>query len=103
MSRVFFLILTLLAVDVLAEQKDDKPKGPKVTDKVYFDMKIGDEEVGRIVIGLFGKTVPKTVEVINLTGWLDPKSARFQNFIELSKRPKGEGYAGSVFHRVIKE
>merc|ERR1712226_665103 len=36
--------------------------GPVVTDKVWFDMKIGDEAVGRIEIGLFGKTVPKTVE-----------------------------------------
>lgn len=25
-------------------------------------MKIGDEEIGRIVIGLFGKTVPKTAD-----------------------------------------
>lgn len=25
-------------------------------------MKIGDEDLGRIVIGLFGKTVPKTVD-----------------------------------------
>lgn len=25
-------------------------------------MKIGDDEIGRVVIGLFGKTCPKTVE-----------------------------------------
>lgn len=25
-------------------------------------MKIGDDEIGRIVIGVFGKTVPKTVD-----------------------------------------
>ena len=30
--------------------------------QVFFDIKMGDENVGRIVIGLFGKTVPKTVK-----------------------------------------
>jgi peptidyl-prolyl cis-trans isomerase B (cyclophilin B) len=36
---------------------------------------------------LFGKTVPKTVK----------------NFVELAKKPEGEGYKGSKFHRVIKD
>ncbi|VDL99646.1 unnamed protein product [Schistocephalus solidus] len=57
-------------------------KGPLVTDKVYFDISIGDQPAGRIVIGLFGKTVPRTVE----------------NFKKIA-----EGFKNSIFHRVIKD
>lgn len=39
-------------------------KGPLITNKVFFDITIGDEEIGRIEIGLYGKTVPKTVCLI---------------------------------------
>lgn len=54
---------------------------------MWFEITIGDEPAGRIEIGLFGKTVPKTV----------------RNFVELAKKPAGEGYKGSKFHRVIKD
>jgi len=30
--------------------------------QVFFDITHGDEKIGRVVIGLFGKTVPKTTK-----------------------------------------
>uniref|UniRef100_A0A2K6WB53 Peptidyl-prolyl cis-trans isomerase n=1 Tax=Onchocerca volvulus TaxID=6282 RepID=A0A2K6WB53_ONCVO len=81
------LLLLILCVMNICATSDDEPKGPKVTDKVIFTIKIGDEEIGKVTIGLFGKTVPETVK----------------NFIQLSKNTKGEGYIGSKFHRIIKD
>ena len=53
-----FKKLLLLAVVAAVAAK----KGAKVTNKVFFDIEIGDKEAGRVVMGLYGKTVPKTVE-----------------------------------------
>jgi peptidyl-prolyl cis-trans isomerase B (cyclophilin B) len=34
----------------------------KVTSKFFFEVEIGGERVGKVVIGLFGEVVPKTVD-----------------------------------------
>ena len=55
-----WLYLAVMACACFGAQADDKDT--LVTKKVFFDVTIGGKKAGRIVIGLFGKTVPKTAD-----------------------------------------
>ena len=68
-----------------------KPQA-EITHRVFFDMDINSRPAGRIVMGLYGNVVPKTVENFAQLcdgNKVDPRSG------------KRLAYAGSSFHRVI--
>merc|ERR1712083_656894 len=84
--RILSLVFAVLIGTVIGDSLDT------VTEKVYFDIAIDGEDVGRITFGLFGNTVPKTAK----------------NFSTLCDGSAGVGNAGkplhfqgSDFHRII--
>jgi hypothetical protein len=77
------------------EDGKEKGNGPvsaqaEITSRVYFDVSINDQPAGRIVMGMHGNVVPKTVK----------------NFETLCQGTESMGnlrlaFEGSSFHRII--
>ncbi|EDU45466.1 peptidyl-prolyl cis-trans isomerase B precursor [Pyrenophora tritici-repentis Pt-1C-BFP] len=86
-KAVVSLLLILSIAFLFFAESAEAAKGPFIGKQVFFDITHGDEKLGRIVIGLYSKTVPKTAE----------------NFRALATGEKGYGYQDSTFHRVIKD
>ncbi|VWU49015.1 peptidyl-prolyl cis-trans isomerase, putative [Hepatocystis sp. ex Piliocolobus tephrosceles] len=86
MNRTLSIILVIL---YLFQKCYIQASNPEITDRVYFDVTIDNKDIGRIVFGLYGKTVPKTVS----------------NFLGLCKGTIVKGnmlhYKNSIFHRII--
>lgn len=57
----------------------------EITDTVFFDITIDGQPAGRIEMGLYGSTTPRTCD----------------NFKQLCVGTPGFGYKGSSFHRII--
>ncbi|XP_031570499.1 peptidyl-prolyl cis-trans isomerase B-like [Actinia tenebrosa] len=82
MFRILAVAITCQVLVVAA----DTDNTATVTKEVFLDISIGGRPAGKIVLGVFGNTAPKTVA----------------NFVALADHEYGFGYKGSTFHRVIK-
>ncbi|KAH8108033.1 peptidyl-prolyl cis-trans isomerase B precursor [Cristinia sonorae] len=92
MPRSLTSFLVAIAFLVLAATATASPT-LTVTKQVFLDIKNGDDDLGRIVIGLFGEDVPKTAE--NFRALASGATADGTSL--------GFGYKNAIFHRVIKD
>ncbi|KAI4297750.1 hypothetical protein L6164_037621 [Bauhinia variegata] len=92
---LLFIVLAIFLVFVFSGSKRAEEKAevePEITHRVYLDVDIEDQHLGRIVIGLYGQVVPKTVE--NFRALCTGEKSKTASGIKLH-------YKGIPFHRII--
>ncbi|XP_020237992.1 peptidyl-prolyl cis-trans isomerase CYP21-1 [Cajanus cajan] len=92
---LLFLVLSIFLIFAISGSKwleEKEEENPEITHRVFLEVDIDGQRLGRIVIGLYGQVVPKTVE----------------NFRALCTGEKGKSasgvklhYKGIPFHRII--
>ncbi|KAL8553014.1 hypothetical protein ACS0TY_001624 [Phlomoides rotata] len=86
------LVLIFLAFSFSPLEVERPEEVYEITHRVFLDVDIDKQRIGRITIGLYGQVVPKTVE-----------NFRAQCTGEMGKAANGKvlHYKGTLFHRII--
>ncbi|KAK7860820.1 peptidyl-prolyl cis-trans isomerase cyp21-1 [Quercus suber] len=121
---VVLLIFLIFAFSNSKKSEEKAEEVPEITHRVYFDIDIEEQRQGRIVIGLYGQVVAKTVENLGLYAQVfgvfllvlrvtEPDGCCYYqyadyNLLTLNIGEKGEGahgiklhYKGTPFHRIV--
>ncbi|XP_047944321.1 peptidyl-prolyl cis-trans isomerase CYP21-1-like [Salvia hispanica] len=91
---IFFaaLLLIFLAYSFSKEGVEEVEELYEITHRVFMDVDIDKQRIGRITIGLYGDVVPKTVENFR---------ALCTGEVGKAKNGKVLHYKGTPFHRII--
>ncbi|CAH9089940.1 unnamed protein product [Cuscuta epithymum] len=97
--RTRYLLIILLAFVLIyfactssLQWRENVEEVFEITHRVFLDVDIDKQRIGRIVIGLYGKVVPKTAE--NFRALCTGEMGKTANGITLH-------YKGTPFHRII--
>ncbi|KAL2346047.1 hypothetical protein Fmac_000047 [Flemingia macrophylla] len=92
---LLFLVFSICLIFAISGSKwlEEKEEGePEITHRVFLEVDIDGQRLGRIVIGLYGQVVPKTVE--NFRALCSGEKGKSDSGVKLH-------YKGIPFHRII--
>ncbi|KAL1324337.1 hypothetical protein HN51_034496 [Arachis hypogaea] len=93
---LLYLVLSIFIIFALYGSKQDEvmilEEEPDITHRVFLDIDIDKQRLGRIVIGLYGHVVPKTVE--NFRALCTGEKGKSSSGVKLH-------YKGTPLHRII--